>query len=106
MILSDEPGCYVPGRYGIRLENLLLVQPADLPDASRPFLRFETLTLVPFDPLLIDPVLLSAEERQWLADYHDRVLTEIAPTLPPAVRGWTEQRCEAVRVLLGWRPIP
>ncbi len=45
MILSDEPGLYVPGEYGIRLENLLLVQPAELPGAAKPFLRFETLTL-------------------------------------------------------------
>ncbi|HEY4043875.1 MAG TPA: M24 family metallopeptidase, partial [Rhodopila sp.] len=49
MILSDEPGLYLPDQYGIRLENLLLVQPATLPDATKPFLCFETLTLAPFD---------------------------------------------------------
>ncbi|HET9018562.1 MAG TPA: M24 family metallopeptidase, partial [Acetobacteraceae bacterium] len=62
MILSDEPGFYAPGRYGIRLENLLLVQPARLPEATRPFLGFETLTLAPFDRALIEPALLSLEE--------------------------------------------
>ena len=60
MILSNEPGFYLPDHYGIRLENLLLVQPADLPGAAKPFLRFETLTLAPFDTRLIDPGMLEA----------------------------------------------
>jgi Xaa-Pro aminopeptidase len=55
MVLSNEPGYYLPQQYGIRLENLLLVQPAALMGAGKPFLRFETLTLAPFDRRLIEP---------------------------------------------------
>jgi Xaa-Pro aminopeptidase len=66
MILSNEPGYYLPGSYGIRLENLLLAQPADLPGAMKPFLRFETLTWAPFDRRLIETALLSPAETAWL----------------------------------------
>ncbi len=79
MILSDEPGFYEPGAYGIRLENLLLVQPAafDAPGpAKKPFLCFETLTLAPFDRRLLRPAMLTGEERRWLDAYHARVLAE------------------------------
>ncbi len=92
-ILSDEPGYYAPGQYGIRLENLLLVQPADLPEAKKPFLRFETLTLAPFDRRLIEPDLLTAEEIAWLDAYHARVNAEIGPRLDPAARAWLAAAC-------------
>src|SRR6202035_4471837 len=78
MILSNEPGYYLPGAHGIRLENLLLVQEAEL-EATKPFLRFETLTLAPFDRRLIDPAMLDAAEIAWLDGYHDRVLREVGP---------------------------
>jgi Xaa-Pro aminopeptidase len=93
MILSNEPGFYLPGAYGIRLENLLLVQDAVLPDAKKPFLRFETLTLAPFDRTLIDPALLSPEERGWLDAYHARVLREVGPSLEADVRRWLAEAC-------------
>ena len=93
MILSNEPGLYVPGAYGIRLENLLLVQPADLPGAAKPFLRFETLTLAPFDRGLIDPALLDAAERAWLDAYHARVAAEVGPGLDAAARLWLDAAC-------------
>jgi len=93
MILSDEPGFYAPGEYGIRLENLLLVVPADLPEAHRPFLQFETLTLAPFDRALIEPSLLTAEERAWLDAYHARVLAEVAPLVEEATRAWLGAAC-------------
>ncbi len=93
MILSDEPGFYAPGRYGIRLENLLLVQPAQLPDATRPFLRFETLTLAPFDRRLIEPALLSLEEIAWVNAYHARVLAEIGPALDDPTCAWLTSAC-------------
>jgi len=93
MILSDEPGYYAPGRYGIRLENLLLVQPADLPDAQKPFLRFETLTLAPFDRRLIARDLLNAEEAAWLDAYHARVAASVGPRLDPAARAWLAAAC-------------
>jgi Xaa-Pro aminopeptidase len=93
MILSNEPGYYLPGAHGIRLENLLLVQEAKLPTASKPFLGFETLTLAPFDLRLIDAALLDTAERAWLDAYHQRVLREIGPRLDAATRQWLEQAC-------------
>jgi len=95
MILSNEPGYYAPGRYGIRHENLVLVQPADLPAAQKPFLRFETLTLAPFDRRLIARDQLSAEEAAWLDAYHARVAAEIGPRLDPAARAWLAAACAA-----------
>jgi Xaa-Pro aminopeptidase len=96
MILSDEPGYYAPGRYGIRLENLLLVQPAHLPDATRPFLRFETLTLAPFDRRLIEPALLSLDEIAWIDAYHARVLAEVGPAVDQPTRDWLKISCAAL----------
>ncbi|MBO0712340.1 MAG: aminopeptidase P family protein [Acetobacteraceae bacterium] len=93
MILSNEPGFYLTGAYGIRLENLLLVQNADFADATKPFLRFETLTLAPFDRSLIEPALLDPWERTWLDAYHARVLSEIGPKLDEPVRAWLEAAC-------------
>ena len=93
MILSNEPGYYLPGAHGIRLENLLLVQEAKLPAANKPFLCFETLTLAPFDLRLIDAALLDASERAWLDAYHQRVLREIGPKLDDATRQWLERAC-------------
>ena len=93
MILSDEPGYYLPGHYGIRLENLLLVQEASMPGALKPFLRFETLTLAPFDRQLLDVSLMSEAERDWLDAYHGRVAREIGPLLPAAERAWLEAAC-------------
>ena len=84
MILSNEPGFYLPGHYGIRLENLLLVRPAEFPAAERKFLRFETLTLAPFDRALIEPTLLAPAALQWLNDYHARVFTTLSPLLSAA----------------------
>ncbi|MFL5257279.1 MAG: M24 family metallopeptidase [Rhodopila sp.] len=93
MILSNEPGFYLPDHYGIRLENLLLVQPADLPGAGKPFLRFETLTLAPFDRRLLEPALLTADERTWLDHYHARVLETVGPALDPSARAWLTGAC-------------
>src|SRR5208283_2935073 len=84
MILSNEPGFYLPDHYGIRLENLLLVVEAELPNATKPFLGFETLTLAPFDTRLLDVGLLQAWERDWLNGYHARVLAEVGPSLEAA----------------------
>lgn len=96
MILSNEPGYYLPDHYGIRLENLLLVQPASLPDANRPFLRFETLTWAPFDRALIYPSLLTTEELGWLNAYHAQVLAKIGPHLPAEERAWLETACRRI----------
>jgi Xaa-Pro aminopeptidase len=91
MIVSNEPGYYREGEYGIRLENLVLVTgPAAIAGGDREMLGFETLTLVPFDRSLIDPALLTREERAWLEDYHARVLREIGPALDAEERAWLE----------------
>ncbi len=92
MILSNEPGFYLPGEYGIRLENLVLVEPALFPGA-RAFHRFETLTWAPFDRVLIDVSLLSEAELAWLNLYHARVSAEISPHLSGAVLDWFLEAC-------------
>ena len=99
MILSNEPGYYLPGEYGIRIENLVLVVPADVP-SGRPFLRFETLTLAPIDRSLIDPALLLPSELEWLNAYHARVLREVGPKLPADVATWLEQACAPLGIAL------
>lgn len=89
MILSNEPGYYREGRYGIRIENLILVkEPEDIPGGERPMMAFETLTLAPLDRRLIDPGLLTAEEVAWIDAYHARVAAALAPDLDEATRGW------------------
>jgi Xaa-Pro aminopeptidase len=93
MILSNEPGFYAPGRYGIRLENLLLVREEEIAGATKPFLGFETLTLAPFDRRLILPTLLTEAERAWLDAYHARVAAEVAPLVEPAVAAWLRAAC-------------
>ncbi len=93
MILSNEPGFYLPDQYGIRLENLLLVRPAELPNAAKPFLAFETLTLAPFDRRLLDPAMMTTAEIDWLDGYHARVLETVGPELAAADRDWLRQAC-------------
>lgn len=93
MILSNEPGFYAPGRWGIRLENLLLVVEAPFEGAARPFLGFETLTLAPFDRRLIQPALLTPAERSWIDTYHARVAHEVGPLLAPPERAWLAAAC-------------
>ncbi|MCJ2046538.1 aminopeptidase P family protein [Methylobacterium sp. J-078] len=91
MILSNEPGYYKPGAYGIRLENLVLVEPREVPGGERPILGFETLTLAPFDRRLIRPDLLSPEEMAWIDAYHARVREALGPHLDAATRAWLEE---------------
>jgi Xaa-Pro aminopeptidase len=98
MLLSNEPGFYLEGAYGIRLENLVLVQPADFGGQKRKFLRFETLTLAPFDRALINPALLNTEERGWLNGYHARVRAALSPHLAqtPDVLAWLLRATEEI----------
>jgi Xaa-Pro aminopeptidase len=91
MIVSNEPGYYKAGAYGIRIENLLLVEePRLVEGGERAMLGFETLTLAPIDRRLILPALLSAPELAWLNAYHARVAAVIGPELGPADRAWLE----------------
>ncbi len=97
MIVSDEPGFYLPGAYGIRLENLLLTQRAEVASA-KPFLRFETLTLAPFDRRLIETGMLDAAERDWVDRYHARVRETLTPRLEPEVAAWLARACAPLEV--------
>ncbi|WP_298351504.1 aminopeptidase P family protein [Rhodoblastus sp.] len=88
MILSNEPGYYREGAFGIRIENLVAVEPRDMPGAERDMLGFETLTLVPIDLRLIEPKLLTGEEKAWLNAYHARVRAALSPMLDATERAW------------------
>ncbi|MBW7055473.1 aminopeptidase P family protein [Paracoccus bogoriensis] len=87
MILSNEPGYYREGSFGIRIENLVVVTEAEA-EPGRAMLGFETLTLCPIDRRLIDRAALAPEERAWLDDYHMRVRIELAGDLDGAERDW------------------
>jgi Xaa-Pro aminopeptidase len=94
MIVSNEPGYYREGAYGIRIENLLLVREAeDIPGGERPMLSFETLTLAPIDRRLVDAMLLTPAELDWLNAYHRRVEAEIGGSLEGAAREWLKSAC-------------
>jgi Xaa-Pro aminopeptidase len=89
MILSNEPGYYKTGAYGIRIENLVLVVEArEVTGAEKPLNAFDTLTLAPIDRRLVVTEMLSAEETGWLDRYHARVLATLSPVLDAATTAW------------------
>ena len=88
MILSDEPGYYKTGAWGIRIENLVLVARREMPGAERAMLGFETLTLAPYERALIDVALLEPGERAWVDAYHARVMAALGPLLEGPARAW------------------
>ena len=90
MILSNEPGYYEAGAYGIRTENLVLVVPRDEAGA---WLGFETLTFAPIDRTLVEPALLSPDEIAWWNSYHARTLALLAPQLDGAALAWLQAAC-------------
>jgi Xaa-Pro aminopeptidase len=97
MILSNEPGYYKPDHFGIRIENLLLIQDFSKRDSDeRAMMGFETLTLCPIDRRLIDADLLTGDERDWLNAYHARVAKEIGAFLNDEEAAWLEQACAAI----------
>lgn len=92
MIVSNEPGFYKTGAYGIRIENLVaVVTPRDIAGGERAMLGFETLTLVPYDRRLIEPTLLTAAERHLVDAYHGRIRATLAARLDPTARDWLER---------------
>jgi len=95
MITSIEPGLYRPGKWGIRIENLVLNQPAGQTEFGD-FLRFETLTLCPIDTRCIEPSLLRDDEKRWLNDYHATVRGRLLPLLSGDALAWLENRTVAL----------
>jgi len=91
MMLSNEPGFYKPGEYGIRIENLILVEPRTIPGGDREMLGFETLTFSPIDLRLVEPALLTSDEIAWLDGYHAQVREKIGPHLEGETQAWLEQ---------------
>jgi Xaa-Pro aminopeptidase len=95
MITSIEPGIYKPGRWGIRIENLVLNVPAGTGEFGE-FLRFETLTLCPIDTRCLDLELMQPHEKAWLNDYHAQVRERLLPHVAGSARAWLELRTEAI----------
>ncbi|MEH3038646.1 MAG: aminopeptidase P family protein [Sphingomonas paucimobilis] len=93
MMLSNEPGYYKAGEYGIRIENLLLVVERDIPGGDLPMLGFETLTFVPIERSLIVPALLTDAERTWVDAYHARVEALLTPLLDGETAAWVAAKC-------------
>lgn len=94
MILSNEPGYYKAGEYGIRIENLVLVEPRAIAGADGEYFGFENLTWAPIDRTLVETSLLTAEELQWWDDYHARVEAILAPQLEGEALAWLRQTCQ------------
>ena len=88
MIVSNEPGYYKSGAYGIRLENLLVVQSEIIPNSERAMLSFETITLAPFDRSMILNELLEDHEKSWLNNYHAWVRKQLLPLLSTNDGAW------------------
>ena len=93
MIISNEPGYYKVGEYGIRIENLVLVVEKPVAGGDKETLGFETLTYVPIEKRLIDASMLSDRELGWLNDYHAKVLALIGPQLEGEDKAWLERQC-------------
>jgi Xaa-Pro aminopeptidase len=96
MIISNEPGYYKTGEYGIRIENLVLVVPREIEGAEKEMLGFETLTFAPIDRRLIDVEMLELEELVWLNCYHAHVMARIGPKLSGADLDWLQRACAPI----------
>ncbi len=97
MVLSNEPGVYRAGQYGIRLENLIAVATKGEPTEFGQFLHFETLTLCPFDLTPLNSSLLTEEEKDWLNAYHEVVYRELAPLLLPDEVEWLKLKTTPIK---------
>jgi Xaa-Pro aminopeptidase len=97
MICSNEPGYYKTDAYGIRIENLIVVcGPEPVPGGERGMMHFETITLAPIDLELVEPSLLTSEEREWLNAYHVRVRETLSPQVDEETRNWLENATLAI----------
>ena len=96
MIISNEPGYYKAGEYGIRIENLVLVEPREIAGGDAPMLGFETLTFCPIERSLIVAAMLTADERAWLDAYHAQVLAVLGPQLAGEELAWLQAKCAPI----------
>jgi len=98
MICSNEPGYYKAGEYGIRIENLVVVRaPAEISGGEKGMLSFETITMAPIDLDLVEPSMLTREERDWLNAYHAQVRAAVAPAMADDEnRAWLAQATRAI----------
>jgi Xaa-Pro aminopeptidase len=93
MILSNEPGYYKQGEYGIRIENLIVVEERVIPGGDRTIYGFETITWAPYERALIDLKLLDADEIAWIDAYHAKVWSKLAPLVEGEAKAWLEKAC-------------
>lgn len=93
MILSNEPGYYKQGEYGIRIENLIVVEERKIPGGDRTIYGFETITWCPYERALIEPSLLDAGEIAWIDAYHAQVWAKLSPQLDDEAKAWLEAAC-------------
>ena len=106
MVVSNEPGYYLDGAWGIRIENLVIVRPHMLPDnapeppTSKGFLQFEHVTMCPIQTKLIDVELLTPEEHAWVNAYHAEVRDKLRPRIEAQgdhrALQWLEKECQAI----------
>jgi Xaa-Pro aminopeptidase len=95
MTVTDEPGIYLPGKFGVRIENTLLIVPYIKTEFGE-FLQFESLTLCPIDTSLIDLDMMLPEEIDWLNNYHDMVYEKLSPYLTEDEKEWLREATKAV----------
>ena len=88
MIVSNEPGFYKNGEYGIRIENLVLVKKS----ATKNFLEFETLTMFPYEKNLIDKEMLNTKQKKWINNYHEAIYKNISPHINREERAWLREK--------------
>ncbi len=93
MFLSNEPGYYKTGEYGIRIENLVVIEEREIEDGEATMLGFDTMTFAPIDRTLIDVRMLSPQERNWVDGYHADVVAKIGPQLDDATAAWLGEMC-------------
>jgi Xaa-Pro aminopeptidase len=96
MIISNEPGLYLADRYGIRCENLVVVEQSQTTDFGK-FLRLRTVTLFPFDSKLIEVESLTDQELEWLNSYHAEVRARLTPLLSPEEAQWLKEKTEPIK---------
>lgn len=96
MIISNEPGYYIEGKYGIRIENLVIVTELEDIGGNIETHRFENITWTPMDKRLIDPSLLTQEEKDWVDDYHAKVLEKLSPHLEGEALEWLKKATDSI----------